>query len=378
MKKQRPKVLREHFEQSEDERLASYAVKSGESRGRVFKEPEHVFRTAFQRDRDRIVYSTAFRRLEYKTQVFVNHEGDHYRTRLTHTVEMTLIARTVGRALRLNEDLIEAVALAHDLGHGPFGHAGEAALARLMKDHGGFEHNQQCLRLVEELEESYSNFPGLNLTSEVREGLKKHDHSQVRSLEADVVDVADSIAYNCHDLDDGLRAGLLDLETTRSSISIWNHILGDIERKYRSLPQNIKIKTAIRFMMNQLVMDLIEQTEQNIKKFKIHSCKDAASHKGHLASFSPPFSGLMRELKQFLQVNLYEHYRVVRMTEKGQRFIQEIFEVYVDKPKQLPPQVLERKKKYGLERCVCDYIAGMTDRFALDERQRLFSPYERV
>src|SRR3989338_6871557 len=223
-------ITRFILEQKEREWLASYALKSGDSKGRAYPEKEHAFRTAYQRDRDRIIHSSAFRRLEYKTQVFVNHEGDHYRTRLTHTLEMSQIARTIGRALRLNEDLIETIALAHDLGHGPFGHAGQEALSELMKGHGGFEHNQQCLRIVEKLEESYSGFPGLNLTFEVREGLRKHAKNRVRILEADTVDYADSIAYNGHDLDDGLRAGLLDIDALER-IKLWREVNRYISRK---------------------------------------------------------------------------------------------------------------------------------------------------
>src|SRR3989338_989314 len=226
-------ITRFILEQKEREWLASYALKSGESRGRRYPEKEHAFRTAYQRDRDRIIHSSAFRRLEYKTQVFVNHEGDHYRTRLTHTLEMSQIARTIGRALRLNEDLIEAIALAHDLGHGPFGHAGQDALSQLMKKHGGFEHNQQCLRIIEKLEESYTGFSGLNLTFEVREGLRKHVRKRMPSLEAEGVDFADSIAYNGHDLDDGLRAGLLDIDALER-VKLWYEVNRYIKEK--SLP----------------------------------------------------------------------------------------------------------------------------------------------
>ena len=372
-------VTRMSLEHREREWLASYAIKSADTKGRTYPEKEHDFRTAFQRDRDRIIHSTAFRRLEYKTQVFVNHEGDHYRTRLTHTLEMSQIARTIGRVLRLNEDLIEAIALAHDLGHGPFGHAGQDALSELMKGHGGFEHNRQCLRIVEKLEESYSGFPGLNLTFEVREGLRKHARNQIPSLEAEVVDFADSIAYNCHDLDDGLRAGLLDLNALEK-IKLWQEVNRYIQKKSRSTSPAIKVKIAIRLLINRLTNDLISETVKNIKRFGIQKPADLAraSSKVQVVGFSKGLGKKVDQLKTFLTEHLYFHYRVVRMTEKGQRFIRELFRLYVEKPKQLPPHVKKRAQADGVYRAVCDYLAGMTDRFALDEYNRLFSPYERV
>ncbi len=370
-------ITRVSLEHHEREWLAPYAIKSAETKGRVYPEKEHDFRTAFQRDRDRIVHSTAFRRLEYKTQVFVNHEGDHYRTRLTHTIEMSQIARTIGRALRLNEDLIEVVALAHDLGHGPFGHAGQDALSELMKGHGGFEHNRQCLRIVEKLEESYSDFPGLNLTFEVREGLRKHARKRITSLEAEVVDFSDSIAYNGHDLDDGLRASLLDMESLKK-IKLWQEIDRYIQGKSLHTSSTIKIKIAIRLLINRMVSDLIKETAGNIKKYKIKTPSDFSKCRTEVVGFSKSLKGKVLELKNFLTDNLYHHYRVVRMTEKGKRFIKELFRLYVDEPLQLPPHVRKRAKEDGLYRSICDYIAGMTDRFALDEYNRLFSPYERV
>lgn len=370
-------IKRQVLEQREEEWLAPYAVKSQESRGRRYPEKEHDFRTVFQRDRDRIVHCTAFRRLEYKTQVFVNHEGDHYRTRLTHTMEMSLIARTIGRALRLNEDLIEAIALAHDLGHGPFGHAGQEALAALMKGHGGFEHNRQCLRIIEELEESYSGFPGLNLTFEVREGLKKHEKQRIRSLEADVVDRADLIAYHCHDLDDGLRAGLLDIGDV-GKVKLWQEINRYIESKSQCLGGSLRVKMGIRLLMNRLVGDLIAETAKNIKRLGINKASDVERSSGAMVCFSASIQNKVAELRRFLMDHLYHHYRVVRMTEKGKRFIQEMFGVYMSTPQQLPTDVANRAKKNGLQRAVCDYIAGMTDRFALEEHARLFAPYEHV
>jgi dGTPase len=370
-------LTRIFLEEREKEWLASYAVKSAESKGRVHREKEHDFRTAFQRDRDRIVHSTAFRRLEYKTQVFVNHEGDHYRTRLTHTIEMSQIARTVGRALRLNEDLIETVALAHDLGHGPFGHAGQDALAHLMKRHGGFEHNRQCLRIVEKLEESYAGFSGLNLTFEVKEGLRKHAKNQVRFLEAEVVDFSDAIAYNGHDLDDGLRAGLLNVRMLEK-IKLWKEADRYIQKKSPRAHPTVKNKIAIRLLINRMVSDLISETAKNIERFGIEKPSDFSRSRSKAVGFSKEVGKQVEELKDFLMANLYQHYRVVRMTEKGKRFIVELFKLYTSNPRELPPHVRMRAKEEGIHRSVCDYIAGMTDRFALDEYNRLFSPYERV
>lgn len=370
-------IPRESLERREREWLAPYGVTSADSKGRMYPEKEHDFRTAFQRDRDRIIHSTAFRRLEYKTQVFVNHEGDHYRTRLTHTLEMSQIARTIGRTLRLNEDLIEAIALAHDLGHGPFGHAGQDALSELMKGHGGFEHNQQCLRIVEQLEESYSSFPGLNLTFEVKEGLRKHAAKQIPSLEAQVVDYADSIAYNGHDLDDGMRAGLIEMGQLEK-VKLWSEVNRYIREKSLSASPGIKVKIAIRLLINRLVSDLISETSKNIRRFRIERPTDLIRARAQVVGFSASVEKKVAELKRFLMDYLYLHYRVVRMTEKGKRFIQELFRLYVAKPEQLPPQVRKRAKADGLHRAVCDYLAGMTDRFALDEYNRLFSPYERV
>ncbi len=370
-------ITRAVLEQKEREWLASYALKSGDSKGRAHPEKEHDFRTAYQRDRDRIVHSTAFRRLEYKTQVFVNHEGDHYRTRLTHTIEMSQIARTIGRALRLNEDLIEAVALAHDLGHGPFGHAGQDVLSELMKGHGGFEHNKQCLRIVEQLEESYAGFSGLNLTFEVRHGLNKYEKKRIPSLEAEIVNYADSIAYNGHDLDDGLRAGLID-SSQLGKIKLWQEINRYIDRKSIKANPIIKTKIAIRLLINRMVGDLIAQATANIEKFGIQTPTDYVRSKKKIVSFSKELEPKIKEIKSFLTDHLYHHYRVVRMTEKGKRFIRELFELYADRPEQLPSHVRKRAKQDGLYRAVCDYIAGMTDRYALDEYNRLFSPYERV
>lgn len=378
------KKSRESLETEEETRLAPYAIRSGDSRGRAWPEKEHEVRTVFQRDRDRIIHSTAFRRLQYKTQVFVNHEGDHYRTRLTHTIETAQIARSIGRALALNEDLIEVIALAHDLGHGPFGHAGQSALSELMQGHGGFEHNVQALRIVEEMEESYPDFPGLNLTFEVREGLKKHPENfpaqrskRFRSMEAEVVDHADEIAYTCHDLDDGLRAEMI-AEDELHGIKLWEEALRYICKKYPRIEPDPRHRLAIRLLINQLVMDLIETTRRHLGKLEVKSVKDLQKVQDPLVLFSPGMTKKMEQLRRFLHAHVYQHYRVVRMTDKGQRFIRSLFETYVKKPGQLAPSVRKRAEKDGIYRAVCDYIAGMTDRFAQDEYKRLFEPFERV
>lgn len=369
----------------EESLLAPYAARSSESRGRQYPEKEQPLRTPFQRDRDRIVYSTAFRRLQYKTQVFVNHEGDHYRTRLTHTLETSQIARSIGRGLSLNEDLIEAIALAHDLGHGPFGHAGEWALAALMKNCGGFEHNVQTLRIVEKLEDSYPDFPGLNLTFETREGLKKHPENFYKKralrplllLEAELVDLADEIAYNSHDLDDGLRSELVG-EKLLEEVQLWADAGRYIHKKYSSLAVHHKRRMIVRLIIHRLVTDVIENTQARIKKMGIGSFADVQKLKVPAVSLSEPLKRQLAELKRFLHKNLYHHYRVERMTDKGQRFLKALFQVYLEKPAQLPPEVLVRSKTEGLERALCDYLAGMTDRFAQDEYKRLFEPYERI
>lgn len=369
----------------EESLLAPYAARSSESQGRRYPEKEQPLRTPFQRDRDRIIHSTAFRRLQYKTQVFVNHEGDHYRTRLTHTLETSQIARSIGRGLGLNEDLIEAMALAHDLGHGPFGHAGEWALAELMKNHGGFEHNVQTLRIVEKLEDSYPDFPGLNLTFETREGLKKHPEHfykkrelrPLRLLEADLVDLADEIAYNSHDLDDGLRSELVG-EDQLLAVTLWKECCQYIQKKYSDLTPTHKRRMIVRLIINRLVTDVIENTQARIQKLGIRGFKDIQKIQLPVVSLSDPRKRQLAELKKFLHKNLYMHFRVVRMTDKGQRFLKALFQVYIEKPAQLPPEVLTRSKAEGLERALCDYLAGMTDRFAQDEYKRLFEPYERI
>jgi dGTPase len=380
---------RRFFESMEEASLAPYAATSARSRGRRHPESEHEFRTAFQRDRDRVVHSTAFRRLEYKTQVFVNHEGDHYRTRLTHSLEAAQISRTMARYLRLNEDLTEAVTLSHDLGHTPFGHSGEEAMNRVMSEHGGFEHNLQSLRIVDHLERRYPGFPGLNLTHEVREGILKHSPRHLErgpeelrdgmapALEAQLVDIADEIAYTNHDLEDGLTSGLLDLDALEE-VELWRRLFGAASRLHSEEPRKIRIRVAIRGIINELTTDLIEETERALASEGIESLEDVRRHKERLVRFTPEGARLQAELKRFLFKNLYRHYRVVRMAEKAKRVVSELFSAYTDNPGQLPPHVAARIPEDGLHRVVCDYVAGMTDRFALDEHGKLFDPLVRL
>lgn len=374
----------------EDNFLATYAMKSYNSKGRVYKESEHPYRSIYQRDRDRIIHSAAFRRLEYKTQVFVNHEGDYYRTRLTHTIEVAQIARTIASALGLNVDLTEAIALAHDLGHTPFGHSGEEALNELMKKYGGFNHNLQGLRVVDYLEEKYPDFPGLNLSWEVREGIVKHSSAfdvavkikkfkpdEMPTLETQVVDIADEIAYDNHDLDDGLISGLIK-ESDLNNLKIWNKINTGVVKRYPKIQQEKRKYLVIKSLIDLQVTDLIEETEENISTLKIKSHADVKKSDRKVVSFSSNMLSMRRPLRIFLMDKLYHHYRVIRMSSKAKRFIQELFNVYLDKPEQLPAQTQARIPLDGVRRTVCDYIAGMTDRYALDEYKKLFDPYEKV
>jgi dGTPase len=382
-------LRREEVAALEDQLLAPYAMRSAASRGRAHPEAEHPFRLAFQRDRDRIIHSTAFRRLEYKTQVFVNHEGDYYRTRLTHTMEAAQITRTIAKSLRLNVDLAEAIALAHDLGHTPFGHAGERALNELMAPHGGFEHNAQSLRIVDELEERYPTFRGLNLSWEVREGIVKHSPpydkplaaafapGQGPSLEAQLVDHTDEIAYNSHDIDDGLKSGLLSFEQL-DAVAIWREAFGAVRAEHPAATPRIWRYQAIRRIIDVLVTDLIVTLEERLRDDRIRDHADVRSLGRPIAGFSPAIDAQRLELKAFLMDNLYRHYRVMRMAEKAKRVMTELFDAYMSEPRQLPPHVLDRQRRGdSLARVGADYIAGMTDRFALEEHRKLFDPFER-
>jgi dGTPase len=374
----------------EAERLAPYATRSLDTRGRAHAEVEHPFRSAFQRDRDRVIHCNAFRRLEYKTQVFVYHEGDHYRTRLTHTIEVAQITRTIARALALNEDLSEAIALAHDLGHPPFGHTGEDILNDLMGGYGGFEHNGHTLRIVEELEHRYPEFRGLNLTWEVREGIAKHgtdydkpkdndvyDMEKGASLEARIADMADEIAYNNHDLDDGLSSNMIDTAQLKE-VSIWQEIFEDVVSKNPGADFKVHKYQAVKRIINLQVTDLIDNILVNLKDNGIKCVDDVRAAGSELASFSPEMALKNRELKDFLNENLYNHNRVLRMANKARRILGSLFELYADDPRLLPPHYLSEIERIGEKRLICDYIAGMTDRFAMDEYQKLFDPYEKV
>lgn len=381
------KNLRKHLEEIEKRTLAPYAVLSSKSKGRAHKEPSPTYRTQFMRDRDRIVHSTAFRRLEYKTQVFVNHEGDYYRTRLTHALEVQQIARTIAKALGLNESLTEAISLAHDIGHTPFGHAGEAKLNELMKDYGGFEHNVQGLRVVDVLEHMYCSFRGLNLCYETREGVIKHetdydtpgsikndfDMHTSASLEGQIVNVADEIAYNAHDLDDGLKSSYIKLDQLKRVV-LWNDIYKKTDPK---LDRQERIYMAIRNFIKIEVKDVIENSLKNIKENKIESLENVYS-KSPLVIFSGELEELNRELKNFLMENLYQHYKVIKMQEKSKRILDALFSIYIKETNQLPPQFHKTIPEFGKERVICDYIAGMTDRFAQYEYERLFFPFKKM
>lgn len=383
-------LTRTQRETLEHELLAPYAMKSGQTRGRRYDEPEDPHRSAYQRDHDRIIHSTAFRRLEYKTQVFVNHEGDYYRTRLTHTLEVAQIATSIARLLQLNEDLAETIALAHDLGHPPFGHAGEATLHELMKDHGGFDHNLQGLRIVDVLEERYPQFKGLNLSFEVREGINKHrtpfdygerlaelDPHTAPLLETQVVDIADEIAYDNHDLDDGLTSGLLK-EEDLMEIPLWRMMAEMVQRDAPQAKGEIYKYQVIRRLINLQVNDLVAESERRLKEHRIESVEDVRRCAERLVGFSPEVAAQRQPLKRLLWDELYHHHRVVRMSTKAQRFLRELFQVYLDTPEQLPTTTRSRLSGEDPHRVICDYIAGMTDRYALEEYQKLFDPSERV
>lgn len=379
------RVLRDRvtFEGEEQERLAPWAVTSVRSAGRVHTEPAHPYRTAFQRDRDRIVHSRAFRRLEYKTQVFVYHEGDHHRNRLTHTIEGSQISRSLARALRLNEELAEAIVLGHDLGHTPFGHAGERVLADLMHDDGGFDHNRQSLRIVDWLEERYPGFRGLNLTEETREGLLKHgcdwDHpvpipelSSQPSLEAQVADRADEIAYTNHDLDDGLRSGLLTLAEL-DEVPFWRETRRQIAAHLGDAGERVLRAQTIRGLIDQLVTDLTEATAARIEASDVDSVEAVRKTEGRLVGFSDAIDGRLRALKQFLFERLYHHPRVLAMSAPAVDVIGDLFRHYRTAPDTLPAHVRARFSLEGEARAIADYVAGMTDRFAFSEHARLRS-----
>jgi len=365
--------------------LAPYAAQPHASRGRRVPEPPPEGRSEYQRDRDRIVHSAAFRRLEYKTQVFVNHEGDLFRTRLTHSIEVAQIGRSIARVLGLNEDLVEAIALAHDLGHTPFGHAGQDALNECMRDYGGFEHNLQSLRVVDHLESRYGAFDGLNLTFEAREGVLKHCSRRNAEklgevgarfllglrpgLEAQLANLADEIAYDNHDVDDGIRSGLIHLEALEE-VPIFARHLREVRVAFPELRDRRLVHETVRRMINALVTDLTRQTRANIEAARPASI-DEVRAAAALAAFSEPLRAEQQALKAFLRHNLYRHYRVVRMTFKSQRIVRELFAAFLSERRLLPPE-FQRRGEHDLPRAIADYIAGMTDRYAIREHRRLF------
>ncbi len=373
---------REAFEREEAERLAPFAVKSAESRGRLHPESEHPYRTCFQRDRDRIVHSRAFRRLEYKTQVFLYHEGDHYRNRLTHTLEGGQISRTIARALRLNEELAEAVVLAHDLGHTPFGHAGERVLDELMREEGGFDHNRQSLRVVDLLEDHYPGFRGLNLSYETREGILKHgchwehpvpvpEATAQPGLEAQVADVADEIAYTNHDLDDGLRSELLALEQLEE-VTLWREVRAEVAARMGEVAPRVLRAQVIVALINRLVTDLVESTPQRVASAGVEAVDDVRATSQRLISFSAEIEKGKRELKCFLDRELYHHPHVLRVSERAAGILGDLFHTYREDASRLPEHVRTRLPVDGEARAIADYVAGMTDRFAIEEHRRRF------
>jgi dGTPase len=378
------------LEQLERQHLAPYAQVSADSRGRTHPETPPDWRTEYQRDRDRVIHSRAFRRLEYKTQVFLNGTGDHLRTRLTHTIEVAAVARNTARALMLNEDLAETIALAHDLGHSPFGHRGETALNRLMKDHGGFEHNRQSLRIVEELEQKYPRFSGLNLTWEVREGLAKHytayDHPARRkgfaeksaSLEAQVASLADEITYYSHDLDDGLDAGLLSEKKLNREVRLWRQATRTVEKEYGVLPDECRRYFVIRCIIDLQVKDVVTTTEELIRTAGVHHADDVRRQARLLVQYSPERGRLNLELRRYLYKNLYFNPEVHGPNTRAVHTLDDLFGYYVDHPLRLSASSRKRVRKDGLYRVICDYLAGMTDRYALQEHHRLFGAGDRA
>lgn len=376
--------------------LAPYAASDPSSRGRRYPETAPAYRSEYQRDRDRIVHCGAFRRLEYKTQVFVNHEGDLFRTRLTHSIEVAQIGRSIARSLNLNEDLTEAIALAHDLGHTPFGHSGQDALNACMRDYGGFEHNLQSLRLVDVLEERYAEFPGLNLTFETREGILKHCslknaaelgevgrrfiEKKQPNLEAQVANLADEIAYNNHDVDDGLRSGFIGVEQLRE-LRLFGKQYAEVMQRHPQIPERVRIHEIVRRMINYLVVDLVENSRHLLAASSVASVEDVRNAGQPLIGFSASVRDESLELKRFLREHLYNHYRVRRMTRKAEQIVSGLFGVFMDDARVLPPQYQDKLRASPEDRnvharVVADYIAGMTDRYAIREHKRLYDPAE--
>jgi dGTPase len=375
-----PRVGRADIEAREDRELAPWAMRAARSRGRLHAEPDHPFRTAFMRDRDRVIHAAAFRRLEYKTQVFVNHEGDYYRTRLTHTMEVAQISRTVARTLRLNEDLTEAIALSHDVGHGPFGHAGETALEDAMRAHGGFEHNAHGLRVVDLLERRYASFRGLNLTWEVREAFAMHSPADKVALgferrrpllEAQLVDLCDNLTYTAHDLDDGITSGCVTPDEMRGA-DLWRAIWDGVVADHPDLPVNLRVTTAIQRVVDACVSDLVAATWQRLHESGVDGPEAVRDHAHLLVGYSEAFGRRQRELGRLLHERFYRHPRLLRMGKKAHMVLTRLFETYVGSPGMLDAPWKAWADEVGVERATCDFLAGMTDREALEAHRRLF------
>ncbi len=377
---------RADLERIESLSLAPHAVQAAQSKGRLYLESESAFRTAFQKDRDRVLHTSAFRRLEYKTQVFTNTQGDYYRTRLTHTLEVAQVGRTIARALGVNEDLTETIALSHDLGHPPFGHAGEKILDNLLDSHGGFDHNKQSLRVVTKLEKRYENWDGLNLAWETLEGIVKHESEYDvsdatdfeptwrASLEAQIANLADETAYNAHDLDDGLRSGLLEARQL-VEVNIWQRFTAELGFNPEYLTE-FERRVLIREMLGWVITDVVQTSSQNLEG--IGSLGAVRSAQKPLVAHSGEARVMLKELKAFLYQNFYYHHRVMRQVHKAEHILTSLYKAFISRPKMMPNNHQARVEKVGLERAVCDYLAGMTDRFAMDEFNKLFEPYERT
>lgn len=374
-------ITRQQLEQWERDHLAPYATLSTCSKGRMFDETPPEYRTEFQRDRDRILHTTAFRRLEYKTQVFINYEGDHYRTRLTHTLEVAQIGRSIALALGANVDLTEAICLVHDIGHPPFGHAGEEVLDHLMSAHGGFEHNRQTYRVVTELEQRYPDFEGLNLTYETLEGITSHKSklndgeggTTQGHIEGQIADVADSLAYTAHDLDDGLRSGMLT-PASLNHLALWKIAIQNASVADESILTDRQRHQIIRDMIGYEIHQLLQQTEFTINHYNLTDREKILHHKAYTVGFDETLLQQNQALKDHLRENLYQHYRVVRMAVKAERIITDLFQQFLQNPTILPAHIQQRIPLVGVEHTICDYIAGMTDRFAVDEHQKIFNP----
>ncbi|MDB6059163.1 MAG: deoxyguanosinetriphosphate triphosphohydrolase [Verrucomicrobiales bacterium] len=374
---------REELQQREEQTLAPYAQLSAETRGRLYPEEPALWRTHYQRDRDRVIHSRAFRRLEYKTQVFLNGRGDHFRTRLTHTMEVAASTRSIARALRLNEDLAETIALAHDLGHSPFGHKGEEVLNKLMRGNGGFEHNKQSLRIVEELEQRYPDFRGLNLTWEVREGLMKHERgiavptphtfvAKINSLEGQVANLADELTYASHDLDDGMEAGLLSEDKLRRDVKIFGEAWKAVRKEHGEMPQELRRHFIVRTIIDWQVHDVVENSELLILDSGVKSADDVRRLGRALIQHSPERRKLNAELRKYLYANFYLSDGVSGPNQRAGRMLEELFRYYLVHPKEIGEGSQKRARKAGWHRAICDYLSGMTDRYAINDYQRIF------